>query len=104
MPNRSSPNFPHEHTRRRNRHDARRPANNSKQHANNSPSRAVVVAVPRSYAKYCLPSRKHCSGCIRWRYCPTTLASDSDVAKYRGSRCPRPQYSARFTVATPSER
>ena len=69
------------------------------------PSRAVVVAVPRSRAKYCSPSRKHCSGCIRWRYCPTAaLASGNEVAKYQGSRCPRPQYSARFTVAAPLER
>ena len=72
MPNRSSPSCPHEHTRLRNCYDARRPASSSKQQANNSPtsicpSRVVVVAVPCSYAKYCLPSRKYCSGCIRWR-------------------------------------
>ena len=72
----------------------------------------MVVAVPRSKAKYCLPSRKYCSGCIRLRYCATaTLASGSDVAKYQGSRCPRPQYSAQVhrhypigTIAYPRQK
>ena len=53
MPSRSSPSFPHEHTRCQNCHDARRPASSSKQQVSNSPdskrpSRAFVVAVLRS--------------------------------------------------------
>ena len=76
--------------------DARRATSGSKQQANNNPtsirpSRAVVVAVPRSKAKYCLPSRKYCSGCIRRRYCPTaTLASGSEVARYQVLDDPNP--------------
>ena len=76
MPNRSSPGCPHEHTRCRNCHDARRPASSSKQQVSNSPdskrlSRAFVVAVLGSWAKYYLPP-----------------ASGSKVARYQGSRCP----------------
>ena len=76
MPNRGSSSCPHEHTRRRNCHDARRPASSSKQQVSNSPdskrpSRAFVVAVLGSWAKYYLPP-----------------ASGSKVARYRGSRCP----------------
>ena len=69
-----------------------------------TPQPPVVFAVPLSSAKYCLPSRKYCSGGICWRYCPTTtFASDSEVARYQGSRYQRPQYSTRLTATAPLE-